>query len=225
MNTRKIVSMSLLAVLCGCQPETPAQVAAPANAAPPVEQAAAPANGKVAKPLPAANRAIAAAEQPPVAPPASAAQVKPTPQGGESGTMLKSDDIKAEPFRDAKTIATLATGDKVDILKKDGGWYQVKSAKGNGWVRMLSIRKGEAVKGGSSASGLLALGSGRAGTGKVVATTGIRGLNEEELKAAKFDEEELKRAESYAANKQAAAKFAAQGKLLARKFDYLPTPK
>jgi hypothetical protein len=143
----------------------------------------------------------------------------------ESGTALKADDIKAEPFRDAKSVAKLATGDKVDIVKKDGGWYQVKSAKGKGWVRMLSIRKGDARKGGSSASGLLALGSGRAGTGKVVATTGIRGLNEEELKAAKFDEAELKRAESYATNKSAAAKFAAAGKLTARPFDYLPAPK
>lgn len=143
----------------------------------------------------------------------------------ESGTALKTDDIKAEPFRDAKSVAKLATGDKVDILKKDGGWYQVKSAKGSGWVRMLSIRKGDATKGSSSASGLLALSSGRAGTGKVVATTGIRGLNEEELKAAKFDEAEVKRAESYATDKKAAAKFAAAGKLAARPFDYLPAPK
>ena len=143
----------------------------------------------------------------------------------ESGTALKADDLKTEPFRDARAVAKLAAGDKVDILKKDGGWYQVKSAKGKGWVRMLSIRKGDARKGGSDTGGLLALSSGRAGTGKVVATTGIRGLNEEELKAAKFDEAELKRAESYATNKSAAAKFAAAGKLAARPFDYLPAPK
>lgn len=143
----------------------------------------------------------------------------------EGGTAIKGDELKAEPFRDAKTVAALAAGDKVDILKKDGGWYQVKSAKGKGWVRMLSIRKGDARKGGGDASGVLALASGRAGTGKVVATTGIRGLNEEELKAAKFNEAELKRAESYASSKAEAAKFAASGKLAARPFDYLPAPK
>lgn len=143
----------------------------------------------------------------------------------ESGTALKADDIKAEPFRDAKTVATLKAGDKVNILKKDGGWYEVKSTKGKGWVRMLSIRKGDARKGGGGASGVLALASGRAGTGKVVATTGIRGLNEEELKAAKFNEAEVKLAESYASSKSGAAKFAASGKLAARPFDYLPAPK
>lgn len=143
----------------------------------------------------------------------------------ESGTALKADDLKTEPFRDAKTVAKLAAGDKVDILKKDGGWYQVKSAKGKGWVRMLNIRKGDARKSSGGASGVLALASGRAGTGKVVATTGIRGLNEEELKAAKFNEAELKLAESYASSKPEAAKFATSGKLAARPFDYLPAPK
>jgi hypothetical protein len=140
----------------------------------------------------------------------------------ESGTALKADAIRAEPFGDAKQVATLATGDKVEILKKDGGWLQVKSAKGKGWVRMLSIRKGDAKKGSGEAAGLLALTSGRAGTGKVVATTGIRGLSEEELKAASFNAKELQLAESYAVKKADAHNFAAQGKLVARPFDYLP---
>src|SRR5512144_168373 len=100
---------------------------------------------------------------------------------GETGTALKADAMRKEPYGDAKTVATLAVGDKVDILKKSGGWLQVKSAKGKGWVRMLSVRRGDAKKGSGDAAGLLGLASGRAGTGKVVATTGIRGLSEEEL--------------------------------------------
>jgi hypothetical protein len=143
----------------------------------------------------------------------------------ESGTALKADAIRAEPFGDAKQVAALATGDKVEILNKDGGWLQVKSAKGKGWVRMLSIRKGDAKKGSGDAAGLLAMTSGRAGTGKVVATTGIRGLNEEELKAASFDEKELQLAESYAVKKTDAQQFAKQGALAARPFAYLPDVK
>jgi len=164
---------------------------------------------------------------------------------GESGSTIKADELKAEPFRDAKTVGQLGTGDKVEILNKDGGWLQVKSAKGNGWVRMLSVRKGEARKSsdptglagmssGRSGTGkvvsttgirgvnLDGLASGRVGTGKVVATTGIRGLNEEELKAAKFDEAEIKRAESYLTSRADAQKFAAKGKLIVRSMDYLP---
>lgn len=219
MNTRNILLMSLLAALCGCQPETPAQRAA----TPAASEAAAVAPVKQAGVAPAEKAAQpAAAEKPPQAAPVSAVA---TPHAAESGTAIKGDDLKAEPFHDAKTVAKLITGDKVDILKKDGGWLQVNSARGNGWVRMLSIRKGDVRKGGGDASGLLGLASGRAGTGKVVATTGIRGLNEEELKAARFDAEELKRAESYATSKSEAAKFAASGKLAARTFNYLPAPK
>ena len=143
---------------------------------------------------------------------------------GEAGSVVKNDELKAEPFRDAKTVAALAAGDKVDILKKDGGWLKVRSAKGNGWVKMLSIRRGDARKGTGDAAGLLGLASGRAGTGRVVATTGIRGLNEEELKAAKFDAAQLKLAESYITSRAEAQKFAAKGKLAAHQVEYLPAP-
>ncbi len=140
----------------------------------------------------------------------------------ETGTAIKADALKAEPFLDAKTVSALAVGDQVEILKKEGGWLNVKSAKGKGWVRMLSIRRGAmSGKSAAGASSLTGLASGRAGTGKVVATTGIRGLNEEELKAAKFDETEMKLAESYASSRADAKKFADQGKLKTQKVDYL----
>ncbi len=141
---------------------------------------------------------------------------------GEAGTMSKADEMKAEPFRDAKSVKALAVGEKLDILSKQGGWFKVKVGKATGWVHMLSVRKVDAKKGAVNSSGLLALSSGRAGTGKVVATTGVRGLKEEELKAATFNEAELKRAEANASSKSDAAAFAKQGKLVARSFDYLP---
>lgn len=145
----------------------------------------------------------------------------------ETGTVLKADPLRTEPFRDARAVATLATGDRVEILLRQGAWYRVKTARGSGWVHMLSVRRGEAAKAGaaSEASGLLALASGRAGTGKVVATTGIRGLDEEQLKAARYSESELSYSDSLVANTAAAAKFAASGKLAARAVDYLPMPK
>jgi hypothetical protein len=148
-----------------------------------------------------------------------------TTLAGEAGTALKADDLKAEPFRDAKTVGSLTAGDNVEILKKEGGWFQVKSAKGSGWVRMLSIRRGEARKDSVDAAGVLGLASGRAGTGSVVATTGIRGLSEEDLKAAKYNEVELRKAESFAVTEAEARRFAAEGKLVARKVEYLAAPK
>lgn len=145
--------------------------------------------------------------------------------GGNPGTALKTDEIKAEPFRDAKTVGSLATGDTVEILDQRGGWFQVKSAKGNGWVRMLSVRRGEARKRSGEVGEVFGLAAGRAGTGQVVATTGIRGLGEADLKAAKYSETELKNADSFATTREEGRKFAAEGKLVPRKVDDLPPPK
>ena len=142
----------------------------------------------------------------------------------ETGIALKVDSIRMEPFSDARAVAILNTGDKVTILKKDGGWLNIKSAKGNGWIRMLSIRRGEVQKSKGVVDSLQGLASGRSGTGRVVATTGIRGLNEEELRAAKFDAVELYLAESYSTSREDAQRFANQGKLKPRSFDYLPVP-
>ena len=132
--------------------------------------------------------------------------------------------MKASPYRDAKTIGSLAKGDKVELLARQGGWYQVKSSKGQGWVRMLSVRRGEARTRSIAAEELVGLATGRAGTGKVVATTGIRGLNEEELKKAKYNEAEVKKVESFSVTPDQGRKFAAAVKLEPHKVKYLPAP-
>jgi hypothetical protein len=136
---------------------------------------------------------------------------------GEVGTALKADTLRAEPFADAKAIGSLNKNDSVEILSKKGAWLQVKSKKSTGWVRLLSVKRGGAS---SSGSDLSDIASGRTGTGKVVSTTGIRGLNEEELKTAKFNEEEMKKMESYAATASQAKSFASAGGLSATQLAY-----
>lgn len=138
----------------------------------------------------------------------------------ETGSAIKGDEIKAEPFRDAKSVGALAVGDQVQIVKRNGAWLQIASPK-KGWVKMLSIKKGGTAASGATLTGVAALASGRAGTGKIVSTTGIRGLNEEDLKNAKFNEKEVKAVEAYKVSKNEADKFAAQGKLKARQIAYL----
>lgn len=145
------------------------------------------------------------------------------PASADSGIALKTDSLRAEPFSDAKTVGNISRDDKLEILGKKGAWLQVKSAKGTGWVRLLSVKRGEAGKSGSNAD-VLALANGRSGTGKVVSTTGVRGLSEEELKAAKFNEQEVSQLEGYAVTRDTAQQFASSGSLSARKLDYLPEP-
>ncbi len=138
-----------------------------------------------------------------------------------TGSMLRKDFIRAEPFSDAKVIGALELNDNVDILKRKGGWMQVRSKLGTGWVRMLSVKRAGVSKVKYTPKGLLSLTSGRAGTGKVVLTTGIRGLNEENLKSARFNARQLELVESYAANSAKARLFAMEGKLVGRSIPYL----
>jgi len=224
MHIQHFIITTLLVSLLGCQDEAPAQQSSVQQT---VTTQTAVLATKPSAPKTDAGRIETSAETRPaqsIPVAVQSAQSPPASTTNESGTALKADDIKAEPFNDAKTVGNLAPDDKVEILKREGGWLQINSKKAKGWVRMLSIRKGEAAKK-SSAGGVLGLASGRAGTGKVVATTGIRGLNEEELKSAKFNEAEVQLAESYASSKPEAAGFAAQGKLAARPFAYLAAPK
>jgi SH3-like domain-containing protein len=159
--------------------------------------------------------------------PASAAAATASTTAPEVGTLLKAESLKAEPYTDGKNVAPLALGTRVEILQRQGGWFRVRTAKGSGWVRMLSVRRGATGKSSvaGEAGGLLSLATGRAGTGKVVATTGIRGLHEEQLKAAKYDEAELKLVDSFGVTRTAAAQSAASAKLAARAGGYLPAPK
>ena len=138
---------------------------------------------------------------------------------GEVGTALKADAMRAEPFADAKTVGNFNKGESVDILNKKGAWLQVKTKKSTGWVRILSVKRGGASS--SSAKGVLDVASGRAGTGQVVSTTGIRGLSAEELKAAKFNEEEMKKMESHTLTPNEGQQYANAGGLNAVKIAYL----
>lgn len=145
----------------------------------------------------------------------------PSALAAETGIALKADSIRAEPYTDAKIVGTFIKNDKVEILSKQGAWLKVKTSKASGWVRLLSVRRGTASTP-SQTSGALSVASGRAGTGQVVATTGVRGLSEQELKSAKFNEAEISKMESLTLKADQGQKFAASAKLQATKLNYLP---
>ncbi|HPK54014.1 MAG TPA: SH3 domain-containing protein [Smithellaceae bacterium] len=139
----------------------------------------------------------------------------------EKGNALKDDILRAEPYSDAEKTGDLQRGEKLEIIGKKGAWLHVKTAAAEGWTRLLSVKRGTAQSG-SAIKGVLDVASGRAGTGKVVATTGVRGLNEEELKNARYNESAVKKMESYTQTVQQGRRFAHEGGLQAVQFDYLP---
>lgn len=141
----------------------------------------------------------------------------------DSGTLTRGETLRDKPFADAKAVTTAASGAKVDIVTRNGAWYQVKTAGKTGWVRMLSVRRSAAASG-SSITGLANVASGRTGTGKVTTTTGVRGLDSEDLAAASFDEAQTAKAEGFRVSRKDADAFARQGKLTLRDVQPLPAP-
>ena len=141
----------------------------------------------------------------------------------ESGTVIKSSELKSKPFNDAKTLTTLNKGVAVEILGRDGGWNQVRAGKNQGWLRMLNIRRsGAAAK--TDVAAVTQVATGRAATGNIASTTGIRGLSEEDLKNAPFNEAQVKLLESHTVTADQARQFASQHQRKARQVESLPNP-
>ena len=140
----------------------------------------------------------------------------------EAATVIRATELKRAPATDAASAGQLAENARVDALERQGGWTRVKTPGGaEGWVRMLVLR----FEGGGAArqgdSGIAqALNVARTGTSGTQVTTGVRGLDAEQLANAKPNPGELKKLERYSAGKDAAAAFAERGQLRAQQVNY-----
>jgi hypothetical protein len=146
--------------------------------------------------------------------------------GGDAAQTLASTGLKAEPFADAQAVGTLPANTAVEVLKRQGGWLQVKSADGlSGWLKMTSVKldSGSGAKSGSTGlvEAFKAAQTGRSGNTGVTVATGVRGLSPEDLKNARPNTDEVKKLDNYAATKSQASTFASKAKLSSQQVDYL----
>lgn len=157
---------------------------------------------------------------------------------GEPGRTLLTADLKQEPFTDAATVNSLLADTDLEIIKRQGGWMQVKPATGApGWLKMTSIKltsiklgaAGKDAKGGQGDSGVSSLAklalTGRSGNTGVTATTGVRGLGQEDLKNAQPNPEAVKQLDKYLGSKNETRSFASAGKLQTQTVEYLDPAK
>lgn len=143
----------------------------------------------------------------------------------ESGTVTRATQLVAAPYSDAATCGVLRAQQQVEIIERQGGWYQVTADDGRtGWLRLSSIRLGEAEKeesgGGFWASVFSFTGRSQARTAS--ATTGIRGLSEEEIRDATPDARAVERLAEFYPDDREAQSFAAAINLHANKVEPLP---
>jgi len=137
-------------------------------------------------------------------------------------TAIRPTEIRKEPHFDSVALARLAEGATVDALERRGGWRRVKDANGTeGWVRLFMLRHSGAGAARAGDSGILsAINVARTGSSGRQVTTGVRGLDAEQLANAKPNAAELKKLQGYAASRDDAARFAAQGELAAQRVAY-----
>lgn len=150
----------------------------------------------------------------------------PVAMAADSGLVLVNTDLKSEPFADAKTLANLPGNSAVDVLKRQGGWLQVKPAgNGEGWVKLTAVKLGGSGANAKGDSGMTALWNtavqGRSGNTGVTVATGVRGLSPEDMKNAQPAPEQVKKLDGYAATKSQAEAAAKSGKLSRQNVDYI----
>jgi len=135
----------------------------------------------------------------------------------EPAALIRAAELKKEPATDSATVAELAENTAVDALERRGGWTRVKTAAGEGWIKMLSLRYGAPGTAKSGDTGLSQLFNvARTGSSGTQVTTGVRGLEAEQIAHARPDAGELRKMQAYAASRETAAAFASRGKLQAR---------
>lgn len=141
------------------------------------------------------------------------------------GMVLRNDKLYSQPSSGSAVAGSVAKGTSVNILSKQGGWLRVTAGKTTGWMRLLSVRAGEGGLGGAGVGDVVGAATTRSDPSRVVAVAGLRGLNDEELKEAKFNAAELAQLDTWVVTVAQAKTFADQASLVAVKVPALPEPK
>ena len=141
------------------------------------------------------------------------------------GTVLRNEKLYSQPNSGSEVAANVAKGTGVNILSKQGGWLRVTAGRTTGWIRLLSVRAGEGGLGGSGVGDVLGAATTRSDPSRVVAVAGLRGLNAEELKQAKFNADELARLGAWQVTTSQTQSFAKQSGLASVNVPGLPEPK
>jgi hypothetical protein len=145
----------------------------------------------------------------------------------ETAVTLKDTELKKEAASDSPTLATLPGRSRVEVLKRQGGWTQIKPvAEPQGWVKMFNLKYGDgsAKSDDASGSGLGTLFNvARTGSSGTTVTTGVKGLEitKDTLQNASPNRNELKLMSGYSVSKAEALQLASSGGLQKQSVAYL----
>jgi hypothetical protein len=149
----------------------------------------------------------------------------------QTGITRDAVELRAAPYSDANLVTSLPTQTKVEILGRRGGWIKLNvEAYGQGWVPLHKVRLGDsAQRDRSSFSGLSMLwrsaSTGRSGASGLVAATGIRGMDDEDITGAVPDPQAVKSLDAFQASNAEARAHAVSAGLKQQNVEYVEPSK
>ena len=149
------------------------------------------------------------------------------PAVAQQVTLERDSALYAEPRLDAQQVTRLKVGATGEVIGKQGAWLNLKTPAATGWlfsfnVRFQSQQAGSGSSGAGTAAGRL---FGPRSSVSVTSTIGIRGIDEEDLKGASFNADQMKLLEGYAATKETAEQKARATGLAPVGVDYMDAKK
>ena len=141
---------------------------------------------------------------------------------GEPGFAIRDLELRAAPDNAAPVTGKLARNGRYELLQRRSVWAQITAGGQQGWVLFFYLATGEAPKPGAARElgGALGLAGGRP-AGDITAVIGARGLTEEQLRAAQFNEGEMARLEALRVPREVLQSWAREGGLTPQRVEYL----
>jgi hypothetical protein len=139
-------------------------------------------------------------------------------------TVERDSELRAEARHDAPVVAKVKPGTTGEVTARSGPWLNVTTPEGSGWIFSFNVRFASGKPAESSAAGAGSVLGRLAAPNRppsVTATIGIRGIEEEDLKKARFDGEQMKLLDRYATTGEQAAEAARRRGLSAEKVPLL----
>ena len=141
-------------------------------------------------------------------------------------TIERESRVYAEPRLDAPELAVAAPGTSGAVLGKSRAWLNVRMPSVTGWLFSFNVRfvaKAPDTAQESSGGAESAIGRvfGPPHSVNVTSTIGVRGLDKEDLRDARFNAEQMQKLDRFAASKEAAEEKARAKGLAAAQVEYL----
>jgi hypothetical protein len=133
-----------------------------------------------------------------------------------TGTLVQQSQLFNKPKLQSKTIKMLNANEEIKVHHRQRAWYNISSNDDAfGWVKMLNVRFSGVIKRESETgvASLLSSATGRSNLPTV--STGVRGFDEEDLKKAKANNEQIDLLNSYAVEEKNLQDFVNKGRLAA----------